>query len=228
MIVAQANRTLQSLKRAEDLKKVQSKHEHLQATLDKLQRVDQALVDLISVHNTISDCLTGEMHSNYWQGFGGLLEALEQSRQQFESEPRQVDSLRGVQQRIVRLRRLLDRAWYIAAHPQFEQYEKLANLVRSLPEVQDQLSDIDRLISLLRGHLNAAPSDLDARCQHDADMKRLAEHLESIEGLNDRIRRFLSRVAEGKATLADVNEDVLEWCKQERRSVSFAISFRIE
>src|SRR5690606_20178046 len=92
MIVAQANRTMQALERAEELKKIQSERDHLLATLEELRRVEQALSELIAVHATVQDCLTDEMRLEYRRRSRELVEAFRASHQQFQTERWQVDS----------------------------------------------------------------------------------------------------------------------------------------
>lgn len=153
---------------------------------------------------------------------------LTRSAEQFVTQPRQKSDVQAIHIHAQKALEGMQRAWQTYAIACMHEPFDLYRLVASLPEVVARQATYDELQRQLRAAGATMPTSdqqLQAFDQALAQFKRL---LHEIEGLSAEVRAFLLKTLDGTASLADVGDEVLQWCRQGRRARTFAVRFAHE
>jgi hypothetical protein len=61
--------------------------------------------------------------------------------------------------------------------------------------------------------------------QFEAVIELLEKKLQETDGLEPSVANFLEKVSDNRATLADLDDEIIEWSRQKNRARSFKIVF---
>lgn len=150
---------------------------------------------------------------------------LKESREKFMSQYRQIREFDWIEKLVQELKSFLEPAWASYVIVQIQPHFELLNLVEKLPEVTVQ----GGTLAPLRQRLESASSKLPQRTSHltqfDADLQTLQSSLANLSGLSSEVTEFLHRIQKGTASITDLTDKVLAWCRENERAGAFKISF---
>ena len=107
----------------------------------------------------------------------------------------------------------LGRSWLIYAQDQIRPYQELMRIAKTLPQMEQSISQIETLIAELSSATKNLPT-LQSWSNFHTKLKQVEKLLEDIQGLSQEKRDFLQSIREGKATLSNITPHLLEWCDQ--------------
>jgi DNA repair ATPase RecN len=190
--------------------------------LKKMQKVAQQIDTLLSL-------LHRRLPEQDMQGFiyatDTLLRALRASQQAFGQTPNQEKALSNLSEKMQSLVKEIRNSWRIYAEQQTQQSFELLKLVKYLPEVQNEQAQLTELQNHLTAFFERVPTTPANLTEFDQSLQALKHHLSNVSGLSESVRQFLQKTLSGQATLADMTDEVLDWCRQGKRGSAFTIRF---
>lgn len=135
----------------------------------------------------------------------------------------QHDALAQVQQRVKRLSEQTQQCWYVYAQERIRPLRVQVDLAKQLPKMRDTFAEIEAAAAEIEKLAQQSPrrsTEVDA-FHRKVDV--LDHALQSIKGLTAEQKVFLDKARHGTATLNDVTESLLAWCKQENLAVQLKI-----
>lgn len=150
---------------------------------------------------------------------------MQRSAEQFRIQPRQKNELQAVQKQIEKALDSLQKAWQNYVSERTREPFELYMLVCYLPEVTARQTAYDELKSKLALAKDTVPASWQQLEVFDRTIEQFTQMLGEIQGLNEAVKRFLLKTLSGTASLADVTDEVLEWCRQGQHAQTFAIQF---
>jgi len=150
---------------------------------------------------------------------------LGRSGEHFLTQPRQKSEIQAIHAQIQKALEGVHKAWQASARERMREPLDLYRLVSSLPEVAAHKATYDELLRQLQAAGTGVPTSAQHLLAFDQALARFTRQLQSIEGLNEGVKAFLLKTLAGTASLADLSDDVLQWCRQGRRAAAFSIQF---
>jgi hypothetical protein len=197
----------------------------VKATLDILTKVFEAtqqLQVLLTLHR--ARLLSDELQ-HFIFIVEEYIEEIKTSEQNFANNPRQTQALNALLSRIQKLTKKIKEQWRLYAIAQTQQLFELLKLVLPLPEVQAQQHIFIDLQGKLTKFFDYPPDSVYALAEFDQALQELRELLSQIEGLSTGVRAFLQKTLDGQATLADLTDEVLQWCREGEHAKVFVVRF---
>ena len=156
-----------------------------------------------------------------------ILKELQLSQAQFatEQQRRQVQELRTISARLNKVKTKIEIEWKNYAEARLLPYFDLHEIVKSLPEVRDQASTLNGLRNQLRHDISVLPLTQNDLSAFDRCFEQYKQRLSTLAHLHPEVRNFLQKANNGTATLADVTDEVLRWCRQGEHAKAFRIQF---
>ena len=225
MIKALATRVREQLDEIDELERAMFEANDIQATLNVLTTVHQRVTSVVSEFHLLRQRLPPEQAHAVASRLDGLQQDLSRSRDEFAHQRRQVAILETIQSRAVRIEKDLADGWREAAQTKAVPLLQLLSLVWWLPELREQAPSIRELAARIKSYVGELPRTGERLRAFDSACHQLEDQLVTVQGLSDHVRWFLTRVVNGSATLADVSDDVLAWCRQEDRGGAFSVVF---
>jgi chromosome segregation ATPase len=147
------------------------------------------------------------------------------SHDDFATKRRQVLEINKISDKVSELHQSLRAAWHLYAQQQLRPRNDLYELVKHLPEVYRQRAHIEKVLTDLNRQKESVPSDDKELLSFDTNLERLDSGLDRLSGLSPSIQLFLDQVRKGNFTLADLTEEILDWCQQDDRGQAFRVTF---
>jgi hypothetical protein len=225
MIASLATNIENKIVRRNELEQIRENKQAIADTYRELAEAGARLRQTLTSFDLIRARLTTEQVEEVRRHLQMISERLRTSRERFITQYRQVREISAAGKQIEQLDNFLAQAWasYVLSQT-YSQFE-LLDLVISLPEVNIQGDGI----TAIRQRLENAQSKLPRRelhlIQFDADLQALQNSLANLSGLDTRVTEFLRRVQKGRASVADLTDDILDWCRANNRATAFKISF---
>lgn len=226
MIVELAGEVQHLLRRKEQLEKDQRTTEQVSATLKQLESVQETAYKMLTLCKILQGRIAARNIPLHTASVALVRGDLQDSREAFQTERRQVSDLRLVLNRLEQRMKDLEREWVAYSTERAQPQIKLLQLVEHLPEMQKQAQEINQLVATLMQHHTSAPTSFGQLSQYDKALQELTQRIRNLEGLSDSIIDFLTRVANRKATLADINDEVRNWYSTGKRASAFLITFK--
>jgi hypothetical protein len=224
MIVTQAQRVRSQLVTLKKLEEDEKKRKDIEATHSELRQVTSALRQFNTLYQLTRSRLDSEQTSYITSQARQIDEAVEASHQEFTQQRRQVKALQDVKQQVESLTQQTEASWKLYAEGQLNPQLELLELVRQLPEILAQLNEINSLRERLEEFRQRTPYNDVELTEFDRKLRKLVKHLSDLN-LDPAIRDFLGRVLRGEATLDDLSDEILVWCRQGGRAKTFKIAF---
>ena len=225
MIVDLAEKTRAKITRRNELEQIKENKQNIDATAISLKGVSDSLVHTITSLILIKPLLTEEQMWEIVSQIRTIDRRIKASREKFADQPRQVQQLASLKKIIEDLNTFLKQAWASYAYTRIRPKFELFNLVEQMPEVAGQMT----AISPIKRNLEAAPSKLPQNVSEierfERDIKALDDSLGNLKDLPTEVTQFLYKVQNNTATIADLSDDVLTWCrKEDERAAVFKIT----
>lgn len=225
MIVSLVRETCELIREIDEREKAKNDAESVEETLGALTALSEKVIQL----QTSIQLLAGRLPSSDIKSaiFIGERCASQVSRsaEQFVIQPRQKIELQATQSQIQKALDSLQTAWQSYAAECMREPFDLYRLVCSLPEVAAHKAAYDDLQRQLLTAKNTLPSSARQLQDFDRAIEQFKQLLREIEGLSEAVKAFLLKTLGGTAFLADVTDEVLQWCRQGQRAQTFSIQF---
>lgn len=225
MITTLAQALVERVEHKSTLENLQDEAENIAATLAELGQLRVHFQGTVGFYRLIADRLPEPTRLSTLNSLATLASQLDVARGNFEQEPRQVAAVRIMAEGLQQLSNTLRRAWQDFAAASLAPRFELIKMVRLLPEMQRHLAEVDGLQRKLQFFVDSPPNNRESLDEFDGKRTQLATRLSTLEGLSSAVRTFLEKVTAGTATVADLNAEALEWCRQNERAAAFRISF---
>lgn len=225
MIVALAQdiqAKVEQRKRFEERKRQQ---QAISDTLGMLRTLRQEIADFDTQQRLVGEVISAEITQSLNEIIQRLRNRLKQRYDEFRHSDKfnQKSQLSYLQQDISKLDAQLQEGWSDYANRKIAPHSELYLLVEKLPEVSGNIRRINELIQKLHRASSTTPRTSTHVDQFERDLESLRVTLANLEGIEPHIRRFLFSVRDGKATVADLTDDILAWCRDPRRASAFKI-----
>ncbi|NWJ94148.1 MAG: hypothetical protein HXX20_00025 [Chloroflexi bacterium] len=224
MIVAASKNVCDQLENIAKLEVAKSQIKDLEATLDALRQLKTYVSQLIQFYQLIQDRISESDRSSLEIQFDQILQDISFSHKSFADQRRQVKAIEQAKDRAKKLEERLNESWKRYFKTQTNPHFELLDLVQSLPEVREQKVGLNQLRAQLMQFRDALPRNPIQRANFDETLQHLANRLDNLN-FSPEVKTFLSKVRSGTATLAELNNEVLEWCQQGERAKGFFIKF---
>ncbi len=126
--------------------------------------------------------------------------------------------LKKIQTRIVN-------EWKRDVDTRLKPHLELLAVVSLLPEIREKEAEINRWKVRLQRYKEDMPVTQKQLDDFDQCLVQLQSHLMQLENLHEDVLKFLKKIYENTATMADVTDEVLDWCRQGKHANVFRISF---
>ncbi|GCE23217.1 hypothetical protein [Dictyobacter kobayashii] len=142
-----------------------------------------------------------------------------------EQQRRQVQELRTIASKLNKIKVKIEAEWKNYVEVRLSPYFDLHEMVKSLPEVRDQASTLNGLRNQLRHDISVLPLTQNELNTFDRCFEQYKQRLSTLEHLHPEVRTFLQKANNGTATVADITDEVLRWCRQGEHAKAFRIQF---
>ena len=224
MIVTQAQKVREQLTTLKKLEEDAENRKDIEATYDELKQVTAALRQFSTLYQRIRGRLDAEKTAYIAAQVGQMAKNIETSQQEFAEKRRQVKALKEANKQVKELTQNAEASWKLYAESQLAPQRELLDLVRQLPEINKQLKEIDALTARLEAFTQSSPKNAAEVKEFDQKLAKLAKRLSNLN-LEPDVETFLRDVLRSQATLADLSDEILEWCRQGDRAKTFKIAF---
>lgn len=211
-------------------------YDERQRAKDEFERVKQTHEALTRLNNIVSQLQEGlQLLRTYLlpkdiSDVAGIVQKslwlVKRSEEQFLVHSLQTAELQPVQNYLREAQDTLKGGWEAYVKRSLRDPQKLYRQVASLPGVKenrDAYEDIRRRLGEAQRNLPTTQRQLDDFARTLEQFKRM---LQEVGVLSEAVQVFLEKVAQGTATIEDVDDEVLQWCHQEsQRSKAFSIKF---
>jgi len=227
VIVTLSREVCQNLDKIDEMTKILQDTGAVKATLEEVSKVLEIAYRLDALLSLLRQRLPDENSQHFAAMVDGLLQEVRISYKNFETEPRQTRQLSLLYNKIQNLIKEIEVQWRIYAQQQTEQPFELLKLVLHLPEVQSQYAVLTSLQTQLKHFFDYPPLTRTQLADFDRALQDLTQRLGNVEGLDTEIKMFLQKTLSHKATIADLTDNILQWCQQGNHADAFAIRFAL-
>jgi len=225
MIVTLANGIQAQISRRNELEQRRENRKNIADSYQKLSATSKLLQETIASFQLVQPRLTNDQIDEVKRKLQNIQNRLKESREEFITEYRQVQRLSAVEKLVQDLQSFLARSWASYVLEQTQPHFDLLNLVEKLPEVTIQGNTITPLRQRLQSASNQLPQKVTRLAQFDSDLQALQNSLTNLSGLSAEVTEFLRRIQKGTASVADLTDEALAWCRENERAGAFKISF---
>lgn len=201
--------------------------EHLRSTQEKLREVGSVIERFAKHYSLVAPCLAKAMVDAVPVDFGNRIadcrQRLLESKASFAKSPYQVTALSRVLADINKLDQELLLLWKRYVDRTIRPKRELYDLLAELEEIQKNKEFFEQSFTTLQESAEALPNSKSQLESFDSKLTRITVLLTSVDGITPVIQDFLTRVHTGTFTIADLNDEILAWCRVNDRGRSFRI-----
>lgn len=156
-----------------------------------------------------------------------ILKSIQDSHTKFirDRERRQVLPMRDVANKLQMQVQKIEGLWRKYAEGLVNPHFDLLELVRILPEVREQEATLNGLKSRLQHYAAIMPRTQAELIDFDEKFARLRARLANLENLPPEVKSFLRKAYNHQATVADLTDEVIRWCRQGEHAKVFRVDF---
>lgn len=225
MIVSTSTSVMNLVKLKRQLEKSQEEINDIRDTIKGLGQVQTQTDELLKLYILVYEDISDGTQSKIKLGVKDSIDQLNNSLREFSSVRRQTNTLNGIVRNLTRYKADTETSWKLAVEAMLQPYFELFNLVQQLPEFTTQNSELLLLkIKLAQYKTNIPKNTLEMR-DFRQKFEKFKKLLSSVEGLTPKIQNFLAKVVNGTAVLADMDQEILDWCSQSGRNRVFLVKF---
>jgi len=225
MIVELAEEACRQLDELDRLEIAKKEANDINATLKELAGIKITAIQLNELCSLLSERLP--LRDIQSIEIPKLLKSVQDSHTKFshDRERRQVPALRDIASRLQALVVKIEGTWRKYAENLINPHFDLLELVRYLPEVREQEAILNGLKNQLQHHAAILPRTEVELLDFDQKFNRLKSRLANLENLHPDVRNFLRKAYNHQATIADLTDEVIRWCRQGEHAKVFRIDF---
>jgi len=225
MIVELAEAACKQLDELDTLEIAKNEASDINATLKELADVKSKAIELSELCLLLSDRLPlREIQS---VEIPKILKSVQDSHTKFtrDRERRQVLPLRDIATKLQIQVQKIEGLWRKYAEGLINPHFEMLELVRILPEVREHEATLNGLKSRLQHYAAIMPRTQAELIDFDEKFTRLRTRLVNLENLHPEVKSFLRKAYNHQATIADLTDEVLRWCRQGEHAKVFRIDF---
>lgn len=225
MITSLADRACKQLEELSQLEVAKKEADDVVATRKELENVNGKAVELRDQCLLFSNRLP--LEEIQFVELPKILRDLQLSRKKFidDGERRQVQPLRDISAKLHMQITRINTLWSIYARNLISPYFDLLDLVQILPEVHEQIAILNGLKNKLEHTVSVPPRTWTEVDAFDEALNNMRTRLTQLECLHPEVKGFLQKVHSNQATVADITDAVLRWCRQGEHAKVFRVSF---
>lgn len=215
MIVEQSQRLLEQIKVANDHEYAQRQVDELKRTRAALQSLENQLADFERRYWALSPYLDEVEQTDIRQRVAQIRSALtSQSEALIKDRRASILAMGRAEQQLNEQAKRLIEIWLPMAQDAYLPYRTLFTILSKFNDLMPTLAPMREGLDELERRANRFPSSVDEVTDFLQRVQQMETILNNIEGLNEDIRSFLVLATSGTATLANVTDEVLAWCRQ--------------
>jgi len=220
MIVELAEEACRQLDELDTLEIAKKEANDINATLKELAGIKTTAIQLYELCSLLSDRLL--LRDIQSIEIPKLLKSVQNSHTKFsqDRERRQVVALRDIASRLQVLVQKIDGLWKNYAENILKPYFELLGLVQFLPEVIEQEAILNGLKNRLEHRVSVPPRTQSELATFDDTLSQM-----NLESLPLEVKNFLRKAHDHQATIADMTDEVIRWCRQGEHAKVFRIGF---
>lgn len=225
MITALAEEVGAQIETYADLAKTVAHADTIRATAENLLELCRDFKEWANTYEGIEPLISTEHQTQMRSSATEILARVRESKERFQEEPNQRDALSWLVRQLKDVNANTARSWMIYAQAEIAPLKQQADFARTLPRMQGAITEIDALILSLDTAARKLPRRRDEIKSFQQDVKALDQKLGKIKGLRQEQKDLLDKVRKGTATLKDLDEKLLEWCKEENLAGRIKLTF---
>lgn len=225
MIVDLAEAACRQLDELDTLEIAKKEASDINATLKELADVKGKAIELSELCLLLSGRLPlRDIHSIE---IPKILKSVQDSHTKFTRDRvrRQVLPLRDVANKLQMQVQKIEGLWRKYAESLVNPHFDLLELVRILPEVREHEATLNGLKSRLQHYAAVMPRTQAELIDFDEKFTRLRTRLVNLENLHPEVKSFLRKAYYHQATIADLTDEVIRWCRQGEHAKVFRVDF---
>ncbi|MGB1250866.1 MAG: hypothetical protein ACPG8W_09660 [Candidatus Promineifilaceae bacterium] len=227
MIVAATIQLQDKLHQVDQLNQRKKHRQTISATLQALRRFGEQIRAFDTQYRLIREYIPSEKDEKIQTVIVDLYDNLECQRVAFstENKPDQREAIRNLSNKQLKsLLQYLQTSWTSYTRIQSQAPLELLRLVQDLRELRQQAKQLERLrkqVEISTSSLPKSENDVD---QFKRSLSALQAALANLSGLNPDVKQFLQKIRTNSASLGDLTDEVLAWCRENpERASSFLI-----
>jgi hypothetical protein len=223
MIVPLLEETEQTLATYNEFLRSRQQAEQINATLRSLRDTQRTISSFARHYQLLNPILSDRLPINFSERITLLQSKIGESQSALSTKPQQVRELTTIENEAKRLDRVLLEAWGSYAQELIRPKQDLYELLAELPEVRGNEMKIKSRMSELRGQTQSLPQNaIQLRTFHE-QLQEITDILTTVQGITPVIQNFLKQVHQKTFTLADLNDEILTWCRINNCAHTFKI-----
>ncbi len=223
MIIALVEETCALIREVETRQKAKNELESVNETFRALTALNESITQLQNMLQLLHTRLSlAEINTITDIGMRCMWQ-LNQSAEQFLHQSRQKNQIQVIQTQFQKALDSLKKTWEIYVDRHTCDSLELYRLVAKLPGVSERKAaydDVQNRLALAKKTLPTTQKHLD---DFDRTVAQFKQMLQETGNLREEVKVFLGRIANGTASLADLTDEVLQWCRQDQRGKTFSI-----
>jgi chromosome segregation ATPase len=213
MIVQTASELRHQLQEYSRLKKNASQLASIENAARDLADIQRQIKAWIGIYPALHPYFLDLQRDELTKQVTEIYRRLDECKTRFENDNRYPQELlKRLHSLGVKLTYVTQQAWHQYAQTCLTPIQETVNSARQLPKMQSKLGQVDDILNGLVGQsqkLPKRPSDV----QHfHAQINAIKSKLQEVETMNVQQKAFLDKVHQGAATLADLDDSLLQWC----------------
>jgi hypothetical protein len=223
-IVESAEVACKLIDQREALSKAKLEDDNVAATLSELAGVKEKCAQLVGIWRLLKERLL--LIDISVTEISPLLQEVQNAHAKFTNEhiTRQVKPLQEISAKLQTLREEIGQRWREYARGLVQDHVNLWAIVQVLPEMQEQKVVVHELRNALIQYTSTYPQTSAELDDFDAKLEQMTMRLSTIESVHLEVKTFLHKVHMREATIVDLTDEVLNWCRQENRAKVFQVS----
>jgi len=226
MIVDLCSSANNTLNKWDELNKIANQIARIIETDNALKELQKELENFCEQFSVLTSRIEMETVQSIILDCSGILNDIQESKNNFESQLFwQVTKINNQNLKLNLIQTKLEAAWTKYANEKIDPLHELLTRVFKLQEIKNQKTSIEKLTETLASQANSAPKSEEELKQFDINLKEFEKRLSNLQGLTENIQNFLKEVIAERFTVADLTDEILEWCQIEERGNSFKVIF---
>jgi hypothetical protein len=224
MIMKLAQQVAEQVVELETLKKGASVNQSMQETDNSLLDLRKKIEKLANFLHFNRSRIKDNEREQLVNHLDSIRRALKDSHKRFFTERRQVPQIHSIGVTVENEYKYAVSSWVISFKNEMDPVITATDLAAKLLSRNDQLQ-IRALQEEIKAYYRNPPQSLNDTAKMLEKITRLKKYTESEIVKNKSVARFLNKVQNESATLADLNDDVMTWIEKQKIHGKFRITF---
>ncbi len=216
MIVQTAGELRHQLQEYGHLKQNESQIVSIQNTADELTTLQRQVKAWAEVYPILQPCFSDQQQYELSKQAAEIQQKLAESKLRFQNINRYPQELLKQLQRLCsKLTDSTEQAWQQYARNCLSPVQEIVKSARQLPKMQSKLAQVDDVLISLQNQSQKLPRRLSDVQRFHEQINAVKSKFQEVETMNVEQKAFLGKVHQGTATLADLDDTLLQWCRQQ-------------